>query len=196
MRVPVGSQVSILVVVSTSTILTVGFAWTTGWFAGPSMGVARDGAAAVAEADGRLLVSGGAGSGVVSATSEVLDASGVFAPAATMLEARRDHASIELPDGRVLVAVGTTNSGSATASAAIFDPATGSWSAVAAMAQARTKGTAILLPDGRALIAGGENATGPLATLELFEPVSQTFTTALASIQPPRTAMAAVLLAD
>ena len=83
MRVPSGSHVSLFVVAST--ILTIGFAWTTGWFAGPSMSVARDGAAAVAQADGRLLVSGGAGSGVVAATSEALDATGTFVPAAPML---------------------------------------------------------------------------------------------------------------
>src|SRR5262245_22735104 len=153
-RIPLGSSSSLLGVVVCSSILTLGFAWANGWFAGPSMSVARDGATAVAQADGRLLVSGGFGNGVVSATSEALDATGVFAPAATMLEARRNHASIELPDGRVLVAGGTTNSGSATASAEIHDPATGSWCAVGAMAQARTKGTAILLLDGRALKIG------------------------------------------
>ncbi|HEU4419168.1 MAG TPA: kelch repeat-containing protein, partial [Planctomycetota bacterium] len=101
------------------------------------MSVARDGAAAVAQADGSLLVSGGAGSGVVTATSEALDVTGAFVPAATMLEGRRDHASVRLEDGRVLVAGGTGNDGSATASAEIYDPATGSWSAVGAMAQPR-----------------------------------------------------------
>ncbi|HEX6811550.1 MAG TPA: kelch repeat-containing protein, partial [Planctomycetota bacterium] len=85
-----------------------------------------------------MLVSGGANSGVVSATAEALDTTGTFAPSATMLEARRDHASVVLDDGRVLVAGGTTNSGAATASAEVYDPTTSTWSAVGAMAQPRT----------------------------------------------------------
>ena len=84
-----------------------------------------------------------------------------------------------LSNGKVLVAGGTDSSGAArTASAELYDPASGTWTATGPLAQARFGHTATLLSDGKVLVAGGccnPDGSGMLASAELYDPASGTW---------------------
>ncbi|HYO66260.1 MAG TPA: kelch repeat-containing protein, partial [Archangium sp.] len=85
------------------------------------------------------------------------------------------------PGGQVLVAGGSGTDVALSASAELYDPATGSWSATGGMGSPRRFHTANVLPDGRVLIAGGYHpATGILTSSELYEPATGTWSTAAA----------------
>jgi hypothetical protein len=90
--------------------------------------------------------------------------------------ARLGHISIQLADGRVLVAGGLNSAPPAeipVTSAELYDPRTGTWSATAALVEGRAGATATLLSDGRVLITGGFGSDGmPLTTAELYDPAS------------------------
>ncbi len=86
---------------------------------------------------------------------------------------RFGHTATLLADGRVLVAGGNSSTDGISASAELFDPATGSWSLTTPMPTARYYHTATLLADGRVLVAGGYNPTsGYLARAELYDPLN------------------------
>src|SRR5439155_24346796 len=78
-------------------------------------------------ADGRVLVAGGAASGVGATTAaEIYDpATRAWMAAAPMTTARGGHTATLLPNGRVLVAGGFGATRLATAE--IYDPAANSW---------------------------------------------------------------------
>jgi hypothetical protein len=88
-----------------------------------------------------------------------------------MLDPRSCHTATLLQDGRVLIAGGRGDQ--VTASAEIYDPATGKFSLTGDMITARYKHTAGLLPDGRVLIAGGSDERdwhGAMASAEIYDP--------------------------
>ncbi|WP_309888461.1 kelch repeat-containing protein, partial [Archangium sp.] len=91
-----------------------------------------------------------------------------------MAEARKYHAGVVLPSGKVLVAGGYNASGYLS-SATVYEPGTGSWTAVAAMPEARQAHTATVLNTGKVLVAGGENASGRLASAAVYEPATNTW---------------------
>ncbi len=112
----------------------------------------------------RVMVIGGyPGSGQPTSTAEIIDF-GQRTPqwigAGHMSFARMEHNAVLLPDGRVLVVGGRSNSGqpaNPVLTPEVFDPKTGSWGQVAAHQVPRMyHATAILLPDGRVLSAGGD----------------------------------------
>jgi hypothetical protein len=77
-----------------------------------------------------------------------------------------------LPNGKVLVA-GGINGGGPTASAEIYDPATGTWTITGSLNNARFLDTATLLSNGLVLAAGGNtgyNNGDIIATAELYDP--------------------------
>jgi hypothetical protein len=82
----------------------------------------------------------------------------------------------KLLDGRVLIAGGTNANFITTATAELFDPATGMFTATAPMSVSRAEHTATLLPDGRVLVVGGGNHTTDHAVAEIFDPVTGTWT--------------------
>ena len=103
-----------------------------------------------------------------------------------------------LPDGRVLVAGGVTDSFvTIVASAEIFDPATDTFSSagVGDMTAARASAVASSLPDGRVLIAGGRTqAPYPIESAG-FNPATGTFT-GVGSMAVERSGATAASLGD
>ena len=66
---------------------------------------------------------------------------------------RRDHATSLLPTGKVLVAGGFVSGGS-TASAELYDPASGTWNPTGSLSPGRFWHTLTLQPNGTVLIVG------------------------------------------
>jgi N-acetylneuraminic acid mutarotase len=120
--------------------------------------------------DGRVLITGGVnGLGTVTNACELYDpATNLFTPTGAMATPRVLHTLVKLNDGRVLAAGGSTAvSGTdpvaqllsfvnnATATAELYNPATGTWAAAANLPSTRTGHSAAIVPDGRVLVAGG-----------------------------------------
>src|SRR5438046_1591870 len=88
-----------------------------------------------------------------------------------------------LPNGKLLVAGGVDSSGNDSASAELYDPASGSWTATGSLNTARYLHTATLLPNGMILVAAGLDSTpndgqigNPSASAELYDPASGSWT--------------------
>lgn len=133
---------------------------------------------------GRVLVTGGyrkdpAGTRVTF-KSILYDANtSAWSSAGSMIEPRGDFTSTLLPDGRVLVAGGrsqTTGSGSPLPSAELYTSShgsTGSAALTSSLQVARYGHSATLLPDGKVLVAGGFSSAGeqqPLGSVEVYDP--------------------------
>src|SRR5207244_774652 len=94
--------------------------------------------------------------------------------------ARAFHTETLLPNGKVLVAGGSSDgfTSGLLASAELYDPATGTWTATGSLTTGRFQHTATLLPNGKVLVVCGTNNSGSglLASAELYDPVSGTWT--------------------
>ncbi len=100
---------------------------------------------------------------------------------------RRDHASVLLPNAKVLVAGYLTNT------AELYDPDSGQFSSAGAMRFLHGQGlTATLLKNGTVLVVGGTYAP---SGVELYDPVSGQFTVAGSTVSP-HSYHTATLLAD
>jgi len=89
-----------------------------------------------------------------------------------MNEARAAHTATLLPDGRVLVAGGFREEGTAEiaiSSAEIFDPKTNTFTAISDLNAPRNGHTATLLQNGQVLIAGGWDQSGRTSTAEIYD---------------------------
>ena len=122
---------------------------------------------------------------------------GVFTATGSMTIPRIYQTATLLPDGRVLVAGGSTDGAftAALSTAELYDPRTGTFTATGSMTTPRFEHTATLLRDGRVLIAGGSDGRAPLGTAELYDPRTGTFT-ATGSMATPRNGQSAMLLQD
>ncbi len=167
-----------------------------------SMGAARQLHTATLLSDGRVLIVGGAAvafGGPALESAELYDpAGGTFSPTGSMAHPREAHTATLLPDGRVLVAGGTTITfGTSTydAFAELYDPTSGTFSPTGSMAKARYWHTATLLPDGRVLIVGGVEQTLQLPSAELYDPKSGKFSMT-GSMATDRSEHTATLLSD
>ncbi len=138
-------------------------------------------------ADGSVLIAGGV-SNSLSAPAALMSAER-FDPATrtwvstgSMFSNRVGHTATLLPNGKVLVAGGLNSAafGVPTASAELYDPATGAWSLRAAMKHARAHHTATLLPNGLLLVAGGGSGflSAAIAEAELYDPATDRWTAA------------------
>lgn len=113
----------------------------------------------------RWLKTGGAGTAAGVAELWSLDGG-----QATALQfARTSHASIVLPDGRVLV----TGGNDVPVPVEIYDPVGDQWSTGAVPSVERFRASATVLPDGRVLVAGGfDGSNAALDTGEIYDPVT------------------------
>jgi len=94
---------------------------------------------------------------------------------AAMSAARAAHTATALRDGRVLVAGGSPETGSAHG-AEVYLAEAGRFAPLPPMLITRHSHSATLLPDGRVLIAGGFGEGGTtLAAAELFDPATNSF---------------------
>jgi hypothetical protein len=97
-----------------------------------------------------------------------------------------------MPDGRVLIAAGQSDTYNLT-SAEIYDPATGNFTTTASLGTARASHSATLMPDGTVLAVGGEG--GPVDSAENYDPASGTWTY-VGDLITARSAHSADLLED
>jgi len=176
---------------------------TTGlWTATGSMQTARESFAAVALANGQVLVEGGVGSGgAILATAELYTPStGNWTPAGAMSVARYGHTATLLQNGTVLVTGGCTSASCppVTGVTELYDPTTNTWTTTTSLNLARTNQTATLLHNGKVLVVGGTTTGSPAnstKSCELYDPTAKTWTT-VASTSVPRNQHATALLAS
>jgi hypothetical protein len=147
--------------------------------------------------DSKVLLAGGWRDYSGPQDAEIYDpATGLFtATVGPMVTARYEHSATLLPDGKVLIAGGNnyvsyTNggfSGTALATAELYDPSTGRFTATGNLIGQRNYPTANLLPNGRVLLAGGSSygASTVLGTAELYDPATGLFA-ATGSLLMPR----------
>jgi hypothetical protein len=167
----------------------------TGWQSAASMSEARGAHVAAMLQDGRVLVTGGRGSGGSLASTEIYDpATDIWAPAAPMHTSREFADAVLLNDGRMLVFGGTT-SGPA---AEIYDPATDTWFPTGSISACCPGSFAGRLGDGTVLtIAFGFNLTDPPTTELITERYDPSTDTWIRLPSPPMTYFdRAVVLAD
>jgi hypothetical protein len=172
------------------------------WESGPSLLGPRFAHAAVALANGDVLVIGGAPTadrdepfGPFLATVERLDDK-TTAQRAPMQFARVRHTATVLPDGHVMVIGGLGDDRKALASVEIYDPNTNTWQPAPPLATARQGHTATLLPDGRVFVAGGADSDGkPVARAEVWSKELGVWHDA-GELLAPRSRHAATLLKD
>lgn len=137
----------------------------------------RYGHTATLLADGKVLVTGGSGTGgSLMASAELYDrSSDTWIPTNAMAYPRSLHTATRLADGKVLV-VGGAGNGGYLSSAELYDPATGTWSPAGSLATARYGHTAVMLANGKVLVTGGSgNTTINLATAELYNPATNSW---------------------
>ncbi len=145
--------------------------------------------------DGRVLVAGGEWTNGFEWESlpfaEIYDpATGAFSLTGSLNEARFGHTATPLPDGRVLITGGFSNSADSIASAEIYDPETGSFTYTGSMAVPRSGHAATLLLNGQVLISGGGSATA-----EVYNPATNSFQS-VGSMTTDRGSHTATALAD
>ncbi len=112
-----------------------------------------------------------------------------------MTVARSDHASVLLPDGRVLV-TGGTDSVNVLKSSELFNPADKTWTASADMKTARRGHSATLLDNGKVLVTGGFDGKTALFTAEVYDPAANTWTATTGPMTTSRRFHSATLLND
>lgn len=149
-----------------------------------NLATARAGHTATLLPNGNVLVAGGGRLDIddllVSFPSaEIVTPSGQAMTTGNLSTPREFHTATLLQNGRALITGGNVFNGYptsllSTASAELYDPATGQFTATANMSATRTGHTASLLPDGRVLVFGGTPSGTPSA--ELYDPANGTFT--------------------
>jgi PKD repeat protein len=111
---------------------------------------------------------------------------GAADPTGSMSVVRADHAAAMLPDGRVLVAGGDSNGGLSTATAELYDAATGTFAPASSFLDARSAPGVATLADGRILAVGGVRRTSSggllLRSAEIYDPSSASWSLTAGSL--------------
>jgi N-acetylneuraminic acid mutarotase len=92
-----------------------------------------------------------------------------------MNNARQNHSSVTLNDGRVIVIGGNDTLGYGVSTNEVFNPTNNQWVAIAPLLDSQTGGSIVLLKDGRILNTGGGKYGGPHAS-EIYDPVADAWT--------------------
>ena len=149
------------------------------WSLTGSLANGRESQTATLLPNGNVLVAGGETSAGVSSSSEIYSPStGTWSTTGNMSVARAAQQAVLLPSGSVLVAGGCIKicSGGNTATAELYNPATGKWSKTGSMAVARVYFGMVLLSSGKVLAVGGctgQNAngcSGVSSSAEIYDP--------------------------
>jgi N-acetylneuraminic acid mutarotase len=148
------------------------------WTATNAMSTERGNHTATLLHNGQVLVAGG-WDGVITnlglSSVELYDPSaGTWAITNSMNVGRQNHTATLLPNGKVLITGGSSNSG-ITNSAELYDPAGGTWESTGPLTVERSHHTANLLPNGQVLVAGGASRIGITNSSELYDPASRTW---------------------
>lgn len=165
---------------------------------GGTLTTARIGPAAIALADGRVLIAGGWSGGQTIAMVELYDPTRrTSAAAGNLRRDRADIAAVTLRDGRVAL-IGGISGRTAVADVDLFDPRTGSITAGPPLVRARATAAAVRLRDGRILVVGGAEGSGdmqPSSSVEIADAALTAWSRA-GSLTAARYKHAAVALAD
>jgi Ca2+-binding RTX toxin-like protein len=164
--------------------------------------------------DGRVLVAGGFGGGPIGSTSnsqsvlnsaEIYDpATGTWTPTGALNVRRALSTAVLLPNGLVLVAGGRTcdqpppavcAGAVRTATAELYNPATGTWTLTGSMTQARHTTASVLLEDGRVLVPAGFTAAGNGNNGDVYDPATGTWSPT-GNLSVGRARQGAMLLPD
>ncbi len=120
-----------------------------------------------------------------------------WSPTGGLHTARASHTATVLPNGLVLAAGGTGESGGALASSELYNPASGTWTTTGNLHVARVSAQSVLLTNGKVLTMGGcinnDCLSSTTRSAELFSPASGTWTVT-GSMKTPRAEFIAVLL--
>jgi N-acetylneuraminic acid mutarotase len=106
------------------------------------------------------------------------------------------HTATLLTNGWVLVAGGQLLNGTVTASAELYNPATGTWTNTGSLNTPRAFHTATLLQNGMVLVAGGANPGSPLGSAELYNPSTQEWSYTAGPLNTARAFHTATLLSN
>ncbi len=112
----------------------------------------------------------------------------------TMATARTDFTATLLPGGKVLIAGGYVSS-AYSATAELYDPASGTWSSTGSMSQPRIAHTMTLLSNGKVLVTGGYTGSTGTPSAELYDPASGTWSSTSA-MKASRAYHSATVLSD
>lgn len=164
------------------------------------MGEAHMSHAAVALADGRVVLVGGT-TGLRDQDAEVLDAevfdpaTGSFTRTGKMAGIRGNPTASMLPDGRVLVAGGWTPLDPAPPSVEFFDPVNGQFTHGPDLIVRRYRHSAVTLPDGRIVLLGGVRVDNNdvIKAVEMYDPQKESFSPAGSLVEARHTAQATLL---
>lgn len=153
------------------------------WSATGSLTVRRCNYALAKLPNGEILVAGGATAqrflGVTASAEIYNPTTGTWTRTGSMHQARQGATATVLPNGKILVAGGSTFiNGGAIATAELFDPGTRTWTLTGNMNFGRAQHTALLLTaNGLVLVAGGGDGWKTYTnTAELYDPTTGTWT--------------------
>lgn len=158
------------------------------------------GSTSITLADGRVLVYGDYASFGTVKTDVFDPATNSFLAAGDSTFKRNDSPGVLLTNGKVLVAGGTTYTGtdfSSTSSAELFDPLSNTWSTTGDMNIPRRSFFMVRLNTGKVLVGGGiRDKSTYLNSAEIYDPATETFSSVPNMPGSNREGASAVLLSN